>query len=110
MTGWPRWDSVGAPGALAQYVQRGVAARLLPADLAVRLPGPSGEPPLERAQRTYEVLADLGIAYVDEPTASAPGRQAIRPPDQVLSRPGTGHAWIWLSSSPGLASMSACIR
>ena len=90
MRGWPRWDSVGAPGALAQYVQRGVAARLLPADLAVRLPGPSGEPPLERARRIYEVFADRGIAYVDEPTVSAPGRQALRPPDQVLSRPRQG--------------------
>jgi Tetratricopeptide repeat len=90
MTGWPRWDSATAPGALAQYVQRGVVVRLLPADLAVRLPGPSGEPALERARRIYEVLAELGIAYVDEPTESTPGRQVIRPPDQVLSRPRQG--------------------
>ena len=90
MTGWPRWDSATAPGALAQYVQRGMVVRLLPADLAVRLPGPSSEPALERARRIYEVLAELGIAYVGEPTESAPGRQVIRPPDQVLSRPRQG--------------------
>ena len=90
MTSWPRWDPAAAPGALAQYVQHGVVARLLPADLAVRLPGPSDEPPLVRARRIYEVFAELGIAYVDEPTASVPGRQAIRSPDQVLSRPRQG--------------------
>src|SRR5512132_935439 len=90
MTSWPRWDRASAPGALVQYVQRGVVARLLPADWAAQLPGPSGEPPLDRARRIYQVLADSGIQYVDEPSTSGPGRQAIRPPDQVLSRPRQG--------------------
>lgn len=110
MTGWPRWDSATAPGALAQYVQRGMVVRLLPADLAVRLPGPSSEPALERARRIYEVLAELGIAYVGEPTESAPGRQVIRPPDQVLAGLGRGLAWTWRLSSPGPAWTQACIR
>ncbi|MGH4022219.1 MAG: hypothetical protein ACRDT0_23890, partial [Pseudonocardiaceae bacterium] len=76
-----------AAGALVQYVHRGAVAPLLPADLARQLPGPSDEPSMQRARRIYEVLAQHGISYVHEPTSSEAGRQAIRPPYQVLAGP-----------------------
>ncbi|MGH3565294.1 MAG: hypothetical protein ACRDRH_04535, partial [Pseudonocardia sp.] len=90
MSRWPRWDRAGAPGALSQYVQYGVTAGLVPPDRAGRLPGPSDEPQWHRARRIYEVFAGCAIGYVHEPTASEPGRQVIRPPDEVLLRPGQG--------------------
>ena len=76
-----------APGALPQYVHRGALTGLLPAELARKLPGPSDEPPMHRAQRIYEVLAQHGISTVHEPTSSQTGRQAIRTPDEVLTGP-----------------------
>ncbi|MDQ3886483.1 MAG: ATP-binding protein, partial [Actinomycetota bacterium] len=92
MTAWPRWARGVAPGAgaLAQYVHRDVVARLLPAELAQRLPGPSPDPPWHRARRIYEIFAECGIGYVHEPTSSEPGRQAIRTPFEVLAVPGAG--------------------
>ncbi|HEU0088346.1 MAG TPA: hypothetical protein VFQ77_11965 [Pseudonocardiaceae bacterium] len=87
MTGWPRWSRATAPGALAHYVHRDAIAPLLPRELAAKLPGPSAEPPMWRAQRIYQVFAQHPIHYVDEPTSSEPGRQAIRPPDQVFTGP-----------------------
>ena len=90
MSGWPRWDQRAAPGALAQYVQRGVVATLLPEELAARLPGPSDEPARERARRIYQVLAEHGISYVHEPSSSGPGKQAIRHPGEVLTGPRQG--------------------
>jgi hypothetical protein len=87
VTAWPRWARGVASGALPQYVHRGVLAALLPAELARKLPGPSDEPPMHRAQRIYEVLAQQGISSGHEPTSSETGRQAIRPPDEVLTGP-----------------------
>ncbi|MGQ0777760.1 MAG: hypothetical protein ACT4NY_25690 [Pseudonocardiales bacterium] len=84
---WPRWARGAAAGALPQYVHRGAVAPLLPEKLAAQLPGPSDEPPMQRARQIYEVLAQRGISYVHEPTSSEAGRQAIRPPDQVLTGP-----------------------
>jgi len=71
-------------------VHRDVVTRLLPAELAQRLPGPSPDPPWHRARRIYEIFAECGIGYVHEPTSSEPDRQAIRPPYEVLAVPGTG--------------------
>ncbi len=90
MTAWPRWARGVAPGALAQYVHRDVVARLLPADLASQLPGPSDDPAWHRTRRIYEIFAERDIGYVHEPTSSEPGRQTVRPPDQVLAVPRTG--------------------
>ncbi|MCM2428564.1 tetratricopeptide repeat protein [Streptomyces sp. RKAG337] len=42
---------------------------------------------MTRARALYEAFAARSIQYADEPTTSDPGRQTIRPPDQVLSRP-----------------------
>ncbi|MXQ65734.1 tetratricopeptide repeat protein, partial [Actinomadura rayongensis] len=84
MSAWPRWSRQNAPGMLAAYVQRRVTPRLLPADQASRLPGPGEGPPLERARRIYELFAEREIRYVLEDPASEPGRQVIRPPDEVL--------------------------
>jgi hypothetical protein len=86
MTGWPRWDRPSAPGALIHYVQRDVSSRLVPG-----IPGPSAELPVDRLREAYQALAAAGVTYADEPTGSRPGRQAIRPPDQVLLRPKTGN-------------------
>ncbi len=90
MTRWPRWPRASAPGALAQYAQGDVTARLLPADLARQLSGPSNEPPWYRARAIYDVFAQCGITYVHELISSEPGRQAIRPPDEVLHEPRRG--------------------
>jgi hypothetical protein len=87
VTVWPRWARAVAAGALPQYVHRGAVAPLLPTEPARRLPGPSDEPPMRRAERIYEVFAPHGIRSVHEPTSSETGRQAIRPPDQVLTGP-----------------------
>ena len=90
MSRWPRWDRTGAPGALNQYVQYGVVAGQVPRDRAGRLPGPSDEPQWHRARRIYQVFTGCDIGYVHEPTASEPGRQGLRPPDEVLRLPGEG--------------------
>src|SRR5690349_14035452 len=83
---WPRWSATHHPKALIQYIQRGAAADFL----GTRMPGPSDAPVAERARELYEAFAGQGIQYVDEPTTSDLGRQAIRPPDQVLGRPRHG--------------------
>ena len=61
---------------------------MLPSELARRLPGPGPDPAWHRARRIYDVFADRGVRYVHEPTASEPGRQAIRTPFEVLAVPG----------------------
>jgi hypothetical protein len=86
MSAWPLWQS-GDAAALNQYVQVGVVRRLLPAELARRLPGPGPVPRLDRARLAYDVLSDAGISYRNEPATSRRGGQEIRPPDQVLHRP-----------------------
>nr|WP_235948078.1 hypothetical protein [Candidatus Frankia alpina] len=86
MSGWPRWARADAPGSLAQYVLPDLVARLTPGSL----PGRSAEPAMSRLRRIYDALAAAGIDYVDEPVTSEPGLQALRPPEQVLVRPGGG--------------------
>ncbi|MGW3416338.1 hypothetical protein, partial [Streptomyces sp. NPDC000888] len=92
-TAWRRWAS-NDPRALIEYVQRGrpgERARGAPADLlGTGMPAPGDGPPAVRARALYEAFAALGIQYADEPTTSDPGRQTIRPPDQVLRRPRHG--------------------
>ncbi|WP_306334706.1 tetratricopeptide repeat protein [Streptomyces sp. KL118A] len=92
---WRRWAG-GDPRTLIEYVQRGHrgdSARGAPADLlGTGMPAP-GEGPRAaraRARALYEAFASLRIQYADEPTTSDPGRQTIRPPDQVLGRPRHG--------------------
>jgi hypothetical protein len=84
---WPRWARGVTPGALPQYVHRGALAGLLPAESARKLPGPSDEPAMHRAQRIYQVLAQHSIRTAHEPTSSETGRQAIRTQDEVLTEP-----------------------
>lgn len=86
MTAWPRWRT-DDPAALSRYVQVGVAAQLLPPELASRLPTPGPAPRLDRAKAVYEILAAAGIRYEPESAATIPAEQEIRPPDQVLHRP-----------------------
>ncbi|MFF4060093.1 hypothetical protein ACFYZ0_30630 [Streptomyces sp. NPDC001708] len=92
-TAWRRWAS-SDPGALIEYVQRGRPGERksgAPADLlGTALPAPGDGPPAARARALYEAFAALHIQYADEPTTSDPGRQTIRPPDQVLRRPRHG--------------------
>ncbi|MFF4420946.1 hypothetical protein ACFY04_09175 [Streptomyces sp. NPDC001549] len=92
-TAWRRWAS-NDPRALIEYVQRqrqGESTRGTPADLlGTSMPAPGVGPPMTRARFLYEAFAARGIQYADEPTTSDPGRQTVRPPDQVLSRPRHG--------------------
>ncbi|MCF3180384.1 tetratricopeptide repeat protein [Streptomyces polychromogenes] len=92
-TPWRRWAG-NDPRALIEYVQcqrRGDSTRGTPADLlGTSMPAPGVDPPVARARALYEAFAALGIQYADEPTTSDPGRQTVRPPDQVLSRPRHG--------------------
>ncbi|MFG2229143.1 hypothetical protein ACGFNX_03830 [Streptomyces sp. NPDC048723] len=92
-TAWRRWAS-NDPRALIEYVQRrrqGESTRGTPADLlGTSMPAPGVGPPMTRARSLYEAFAARGIQYADEPTTSDPGRQTVRPPDQVLSRPRHG--------------------
>ncbi|MFE6910541.1 hypothetical protein ACFVDK_29225, partial [Streptomyces erythrochromogenes] len=92
-TAWRRWAS-NDPRALIEYVQRkrqGESTRGTPADLlGTSMPAPGVDPPLTRARSLYEAFAARRIQYADEPTTSDPGRQTVRPPDQVLSRPRHG--------------------
>ncbi|MER5867243.1 tetratricopeptide repeat protein [Kitasatospora sp. NPDC002040] len=81
--GRPRWNRAHSPAGLLQYVRLGLAGRLLERPLPV----PSDGPPMERARQVYQAFAAAGIHYVGEPPGSEPGRQQIRPPDQVLLRP-----------------------
>ncbi|GGY02123.1 tetratricopeptide repeat protein [Streptomyces djakartensis] len=83
---WPRWSAEHQPGSLIQYVQREAAAHYL----GSRMPGPSGGPPAVRARALYEAFAARGIQYVDEPSSSETGFQAIRPPHEVLESPRHG--------------------
>ncbi|MFD3539279.1 hypothetical protein ACFWUQ_07240 [Streptomyces sp. NPDC058662] len=92
-TAWRRWAGHDAR-TLIEYVQRrrqGEHTRGTPADLlGTAMPAPGVGPPLDRARALYEAFAALGVQYADEPTTSDPGRQTVRPPDQVLSRPRHG--------------------
>lgn len=92
-TAWRRW-ATSDPKALIEYVQRGrpgERASGAPADLlGTGMPAPGDGPPAARARALYEAFAALRIQYADEPTTSDPGRQTIRPPDQVLRRPRHG--------------------
>ncbi|MEU5893533.1 ATP-binding protein, partial [Streptomyces sp. NPDC047461] len=92
-TAWRRWAS-NDPRALIEYVQRGrpgERASGAPASLlGTPMPAPGDGPPAARASALYEAFAALCIQYADEPTTSDPGRQTIRPPDQVLRRPRHG--------------------
>ncbi|EPJ37454.1 hypothetical protein STAFG_5497 [Streptomyces afghaniensis 772] len=83
---WPRWSAEHQPGSLIQYVQREAAAHYL----GSRVPGPSGDPPAVRARALYEAFAARDIQYVDEPSSSETGLQAIRPPHEVLQSPRHG--------------------
>ncbi|MGH3621724.1 MAG: hypothetical protein ACRDQ5_08030, partial [Sciscionella sp.] len=89
MSAWPPWP-LDQPALLTRYVQTGVVRALLPAELARRLPGPGAGSRLERVRSLYEVLAARKVRYVREPSMSRAGQQDIRPPDQVLARPGEG--------------------
>ncbi|CAM5365680.1 hypothetical protein GCM10010329_85430 [Streptomyces spiroverticillatus] len=90
---WPRWAG-SVPGDLVRYVHRGHGedpSHRTPADfLGTALPAPGDGPPAARARALYEAFAAFRIQYADEPTTSDPGRQAVRPPDQVLARPRHG--------------------
>ncbi|CAM5521974.1 tetratricopeptide repeat protein [Streptomyces avidinii] len=92
-TAWRRWAD-GDARALIEYVQRrrqGENTHGTPADLlGTSMPAPGVGPPLARARSLYEAFAAAGVQYADEPTTSDPGRQTVRPPDQVLSRPRHG--------------------
>ncbi|MDF1490304.1 tetratricopeptide repeat protein, partial [Tessaracoccus caeni] len=91
MTTWQPWNRAEAPEQLADYVQTDTTRLLLPAPLAQRLPAPGdGRSAQAKARVIYEVLSEAGTQYVHEPATSPKGGQAIRPPDQVLSRPKHG--------------------
>jgi hypothetical protein len=81
------WDRVAEPAELARYVHQDLTRKLLPAELARDLPGPGAQAPAEKARLIFEVFARRGVRYVKEPSTSVPGRQRIRPVDQVLARP-----------------------
>ncbi len=66
----------------------GVLGRLLAPE--VRLPSRSGAPPQVRVRQLFEAFSRAGVRYGDEQPAAA-GEQEIRPPDQVLLRPGLGN-------------------
>ncbi|WP_052310342.1 tetratricopeptide repeat protein [Streptomyces viridochromogenes] len=83
---WPRWSAKHQPGSLIQYVQREASAHYL----GSRMPGPSGDPPAVRTRALYEAFAARDIQYVDEPSSSETGFQAIRPPHEVLESPRHG--------------------
>ena len=84
MRPWPRWMLDGEPAGLVKYVQPEVVKGLL------GLPGPSAEPVLDRLGQIYEAFAARQIRYAWEEYSDVPGRQVIRPPDQVLRYPGHG--------------------
>lgn len=87
MTGWPPWRRA-EPQELPRYVHTGVLGRLLAPE--ARLPGRSGAPPQVRVRQLFEAFSRAGVRYGDEQPAAA-GEQEIRPPDQVLLRPGLGN-------------------
>ncbi|HET8683897.1 MAG TPA: hypothetical protein VFM54_18810, partial [Micromonosporaceae bacterium] len=89
MAGWPRWARRDAPGSLLHYVQYGVIPRMLGGAGGMPATG-DGLPPLDRLRVLYEAFAARGVRYADEPATSEAGRQAIRPPDQVLVTPRHG--------------------
>lgn len=91
-------------------MQYGVVAGLVPRDRAGRLPGPSDESQWHRARRIYQVFTGCDIGYVHEPTASEPGRQGLRPPDEVLRLPSEGPASTSRSRSAGRAWTPGCTR
>ena len=84
MRPWPRWMLDGEPAGLAKYVQPDVVKGL------IGLPGPSAEPVLDRLGQIYDAFAAQRIRYAWEEYSDEPGRQVIRPPDQVLRYPGHG--------------------
>ncbi|SDN69028.1 Tetratricopeptide repeat-containing protein, partial [Actinomyces ruminicola] len=80
------WDFRAEPTALAQVVHAGWLQRLLRAEEARRFPGPGGGVGVEAlARRVFEGFVELGISYVHEPADSGPGRQLLRPLDEVVS-------------------------
>ena len=84
MRPWPRWMLDGEPAGLVKYVQPEVVKGL------IGLPGPSAEPVLDRLGQIYHAFAARQIRYAWEEYSDEPGRQVIRPPDQVLRYPGHG--------------------
>ncbi|MGW6916349.1 P-loop NTPase [Kitasatospora sp. NPDC054939] len=92
-TSWPRW-STDAPAELLAFVQHrrggepdpGTPARLL----GLVEPARGDLPPLAGAHAVYDAFAARRITYADEPAGSSPGRQTIRPPDEVLHLPRHG--------------------
>ena len=84
MRPWPRWMLDGEPAGLVKYVQPEVVKGL------IGLPGPSAEPVLDRLGQIYDAFAARRIRYAWEEYSDEPGRQVIRPPDQVLRYPGHG--------------------
>jgi len=84
MRPWPRWMLDGEPAGLAKYIQPEVVRGL------IGLPGPSAEPVLDRLGQIYDAFAARRIRYAWEEYSDEPGRQVIRPPDQVLRYPGHG--------------------
>ncbi|MER7757068.1 AAA family ATPase [Kitasatospora sp. NPDC097643] len=89
-TAWPRWP-VGDPAKLLAYVQyrrAGETAPATPADLLGLGMAPTGDGPvLDDLRALYEGFAARGISYADELAGSAPGRQTVRAPYEVLHSP-----------------------
>ena len=81
MSDWAAWSLQGEPLALARYVLPDEVARY------VQLPGPSGDSVTTRLRAVYAALARLKIGYAYDAPDADPGRQVIRPPDQVLWAP-----------------------
>ena len=81
---WSRWNPETARGALAHYVKPATVGSLL------HLPGASNQAPMARLREVYTALAAKRIRYSFEHDASQPGRQVIRPPEQILGTPGHG--------------------
>lgn len=84
------WDSVEDPTGLASVVHAGWLRHLLHAADGRGFPGPGVGSPARRAERIFEQLSRLQIAYVWEPAESSPGLQRLRPVDEVVTlRQGT---------------------
>jgi tetratricopeptide (TPR) repeat protein len=86
MTGWKPWSRVAEPGALLRYVCPDAVAGLLGREALA----PSAEDPVVVLRRIYDLLAGRRVRYTHEPAGSGPAGQRLRPPDQVLARPGHG--------------------
>jgi hypothetical protein len=77
---WIPWRT-DEPRSLARYVLPDVVGEY------VRLPGPSGDSPVQRLRAVYAALAGAGIWYAHEPPSDLPDAQEIRTPAEVLWAP-----------------------